>query len=204
MVDQTEIPEGVPEHREHRHRGAFHRVAAIYVGIVAMLLAISALGGTHATKEMLAAAIRASDTYAFAQSKYLRETAYELAADHFEAEIAAQPAMPEEAKKAMTGSLEHYRKAAARYASDPQGGEGRKELLEKARHWEAVRDQAERRDGNFEVAAALFQLAIVLGSVSIAAASPALLGLSAVGAAVATLLTVNGFFLIFHLPLGAS
>src|SRR5580658_9274172 len=96
-LDQADIPESVHEHAEHAHHGGhgdgFRRLAAIYLGIVAMLLAISTLGGGKATKEMLAANIRASDTYAFAQAKYLRETAYELAADEFEAEIAAQLAM---------------------------------------------------------------------------------------------------------------
>ena len=83
MVDQTEIPEPVHEHAEHHGEHSddgFRRLAAIYLGVVAMLLAISSLGGGKATKEMLNAAIHASDTYAFAQAKYLRETAYELAA----------------------------------------------------------------------------------------------------------------------------
>src|ERR1700733_474029 len=130
MVDQTEIPEPVHEHAEPHAAhgdGGFRRLAAIYLGVVAMLLAISSLGGGKATKEMLNANIHASDTYAFAQSKYLRETAYELAADQFEAAIAAQPAMPDAAKAAMAKTVAHYRAAAARYASDPEGGEGRKE-----------------------------------------------------------------------------
>jgi hypothetical protein len=206
MVDQTEIPEPVHEHVEHHaERGAgagFRRVAAIYLGVVAMLLAISSLGGGKATKEMLNANIHASDTYAFAQAKYLRQTAYELAADQMEAELAAQPAMPDAAKASMTASIAKYRTDAARYGSDPASGEGRKELLVKAKQWEAVRDHAELQDPNFEFAAALFQIAIVLGSVSIVALSRALLGLSAVLAAVAVLLTVNGFFLVVPLSAG--
>jgi hypothetical protein len=200
MVDQTEIPEPVHEHHEHAvHDGeheesGFRRLAAIYVGVVAMLLAISSLGGGHATKVMLSANIHASDTYAFAQAKYLRETAYELAADQLEAEIAAQPAMPDAAKASMNALIEKYRANAARYASDPASGEGRKELLDKAKIWEGIRDHADRQDPNFEFAAALFQIAIVLGSVSIVAASRALLGLSGILAAAAVLLTLNGYW----------
>ncbi len=106
MVDQTDIPEGVHEHHHHTEEGGdagFRRWAAIYLGVVAMLLAISSLGGGKATKEMLAYNIRVSDTYAFAQAKYFRETAYDLAADQLEAEIAAQPAIPDAAKTMMTG-----------------------------------------------------------------------------------------------------
>ena len=206
MVDQSEIPEPVHEHVEeaehdgHGGQDRFRRLAAVYVGVVAMLLAIASLGGGKATKEMLNANIRASDTYAFAQSKYLRETAYELAADQFDAEIAAQPAMPDAAKAAMTQTVAHYRAAAARYASDPEGGEGRKELLAKAKQWDEERDHAAARDPNFEFAQALFQIAIVLGSVAIVAASAALLGFSAVLTAIAVALTLNGYFLLVPLP----
>jgi predicted secreted protein len=205
MVDQSDIPEPVHEQVEEHNVGhgrdaRFRRMAAVYLGVVAMLLAISSLGGGKATKEMLNANIHASDAYAFAQAKYLRETAYELAADQLEAEIAAQPALPDAAKASMTASINKYRAAAARYANDPAGGEGRQQLLERAKVWEAVRDRAERQDPNFEFAAALFQIAIVLGSVSIVAMSRALLGFSAILAAVALLLTVNGYFLIVTIP----
>ena len=206
MVDQTEIPEGVHEHHHAHHdespEGGFRRWAAIYLGVVAMLLAISSLGGGKATKEMLAASIRVSDTYAFAQAKYFRQIAYELAADQLEAELAAQPAMPDEAKASMKASIARYRTAAAHDASDAQKGEGRKELLAKAKEIEADRDHAEAQDPNFQFAAALFQIAIVLGSVSIVASSRALIGLSAVLTAAAVVLTINGFFLLVPLPAG--
>jgi hypothetical protein len=204
MVDETEIPEGVHHHEDGDSPpdGGFRRWAAIYVGVVAMLLAIASLGGGKATKEMLAANIRASDAYAFAQAKYLRETAFELAADQFEAEIAAQPAMPDAAKASIAASIDKYRKAAARYASDPASGEGRKELLAKAKEWETMRDHAEAQDPNFQFATGLFQIAVVLGSVSIVAVSRALLGLSAAVAGVAAVLTLNGFFLLVHFPGG--
>jgi hypothetical protein len=201
LVEQTDIPEGVHEHDHRAEHGdhGFRRLAAIYVGVVAMLLAIASLGGGKATKEMLAANIRVSDTYAFAQAKYLRQTAYELAADQLDAESAALPAMPDAAKASLTATAERYRKAAEKYASDPASGEGRKELLAKAKAWEVVRDHAEAQDPYFQFAGALFQIAVVLGSVAIVAASRALLGLSAALALGATALTVNGFFLFVRL-----
>lgn len=205
MVDETEIPEGVHEHHGHHEAegdGGFRRWAAIYLGIVAMLLAISSLGGGKATKEMLAASIRVSDTYAFAQAKYFRQIAYELAADQFEADLAAQPAMPDAAKASMATLIAKYRATAAHDASDPQKGEGRKELLAKAKEIEVARDHAEAQDPNFQFAAALFQIAIVLGSVSIVASSRALIGLSAVLTVGAVALTINGFFLIVPFPTG--
>jgi hypothetical protein len=199
MVDQTEIPEPVHEHAEPHGEhgdGGFRRLAAIYLGVVAMLLAISSLGGGKATKEMLNANIHASDTYAFAQAKYLRETVYQLTADQFEFELNHLPGLSDEGKAKAAERIQHYRADAARYESDPASGEGRKELLAKAKQWEAVRDHAELQDPNFEFAAALFQIAIVLGSVAIVALSRALLGLSAILAAAAIVLTLNGYLLI--------
>jgi hypothetical protein len=199
MVDQTEIPEPVHEHAEPHGGhgdGGFRRLAAIYLGVVAMLLAISSLGGGKATKEMLNANIHASDTYAFAQAKYLRETVYQLTADQFEFELNHLPGLSDEGKAKAAERIQHYRADAARYESDPASGEGRKELLAKAKQWEAVRDHAELQDPNFEFAAALFQIAIVLGSVAIVALSRALLGLSAILAAAAIVLTLNGYLLI--------
>jgi Domain of unknown function (DUF4337) len=143
LVDQTEIPEPVHEHVHHAHHDGqgegFRRLAAIYVGVVAMLLAISALGGGKATKEMLSANIHASDTYAFAQAKYLRQTANELAADQLEFELNHLPGLSDEGKAKAAERVQHYRGNAARYASDPTTGEGREQLLAKAKEWEAIR-----------------------------------------------------------------
>jgi hypothetical protein len=66
-VEAHEIAEKIHEtepgpHGEGGHE-MFRRLTAIYVGVVAMLLAISTLGGAEATKEMLNANIQASDTY---------------------------------------------------------------------------------------------------------------------------------------------
>lgn len=204
MVETSEAPEPVHEHVHRAHHAdgdAFRRWSAIYVGVVAMLLAIASLGGSHVTKEMLNANIQASDTYSFAQAKYLRATVYQLAADQMEFELNQLPGLSDTGKAKAAERIEHYRGNAARYESDPASGEGRKELLAKAKTWEHERDHAAERDPNFEFATALFQIAIVLGSVAIVAASPALLGLSAAVAAVAVVLTINGYFLVLPLPL---
>ena len=74
--------------------------------------------------------------------------------------------------------------------------------MAKAREREAARDRAMRQDPNFDYAQALFQIAIVLGSVAIVAVSGRLLVISLTLGAVATLLTLNGFLLVFDLPIG--
>ncbi len=88
--------------------------------------------------------------------------------------------MPDAAKAKIEQVAKKYRERVDRYESDPATGEGKKELLAKAKALEAKRDHAAEQDPNFDYAEALFQIAIVLGSVSIVAASRPLVNLSGV------------------------
>lgn len=200
--ETIEIVPGREEERERRLEidDRFRKFTGIYVGVVAMLLAIATLGGANATKQMLSANISASDTYAYYQAKVLRRTALETAADQLATLLAAAPAMPAAARAKAAALIKRYRAGAARAASDPRSGHGEKELLAQARDWEKKRERAERRNPNFEFAEALYQIAIVLGSVSIVAASRRLIDLSAVLAVLATALMLNGYFLLFPMP----
>lgn len=201
MVEPADIPE---THHGHQHAFGdddFRKLTGIYVGVVAVLLSITSLGGSNATKEMLGANIRASDAYAYYQAKYLRETASQIAATQLETALAATPQMPQAARDKAEAAIARYR-AAAREESDTSSGHGKKELMAEARRWEQRRARAEERDPNFAFAAALFQIAIVLGSVSIVAASRPLVRLSAAIAVLATLLMANGYFLLVELPFG--
>src|SRR5437762_4412730 len=165
-----------------------------------MLLAIAALGGSEATMEMLHANIQASDTYAFYQAKNIRQTLYQTSTAQLEL-LAAGAASLSEGDKTKTAELiKRYRDTVARYESEPATGEGKKELMAKAKEWEHKRDHAAAQLPNFEYAAAGFQIAIVLGSVAIVAVSPWLLGFSGLLATGAVLLTLNGYFLL--VPLG--
>jgi hypothetical protein len=204
-VEASEIAEKIHGHGHEAHSAEadanFRKYTGIYLGIVAMLLAITALGGAHATKTIVNSNIQASDTYGFYQARNIRQTVYQLAAEQLDAELVAQPGMPDAARSKLEGMVKRYRERVDRYESDPTTGEGKKELLEKAREFEARRDHAAERDPNFDFAEALFQIAIVVGSVSIVAASRSLVKLSGVLAIAGTLLMINGYFLLVHLPL---
>jgi hypothetical protein len=173
QVEASEIAERIRGEDEERRAEAdvtFRRFTAIYLGVIAMLLAITSLGGSNATKVMVNANIQASDIYGFYQSKYARQTSYRLAADQLEVLAAANPAMPEAAKTKIEEHIKRWRTTADRYETDPAGGQGKQELL-------------------------------VLGSVSIVAASRPLVKLSGALAVLATLLMINGYFLLVALPL---
>jgi hypothetical protein len=164
-----------------------------------MLLAIAALGGENATKDMINSNIQASDTYSFYQAKNIRQTSFRLAREELELVL---PTLPPEAQTRARERIESYRLTEARYESEPDTGEGKTELLAKARQYEAARNRAQRQDPNFDYAQALFQIAVVLGSLSVVAVSGRVLALSLLLGAIAILLTANGFLLLFDLPLG--
>jgi hypothetical protein len=187
---------------ESHEREQFRRRAAVAIGVLAMLLAISGLGGGNATKEMLNANIQASDTYAFYQAKTERQTSNQLAGDQLHALLLTRPDLPAEARTEIEQQIQSIQATVARYESEPSTGEGKQELLARAQAFDARRDRAARQDPNFDFAQALYQIGIVLGSVSIVAASRPLLGLAIALGTVASLLMLNGFFLLVDLPLG--
>jgi hypothetical protein len=194
------ITEAAEESRAQNER--FRKKAAMSIGVLAMLLAISGLGGGNATKEMLNANIQASDTYAFYQAKNIRQTSNQLAADELEAMLIAQPSIPDQARGQLQSRIDQYRATVARYESEPATGEGKQELLQKGQAYDERRDRAAKQDPNFDFAQALFQIAIVLGSVSIVATSHRLLLLSIGLGVLAVVLMLNGFLLLFDLPFG--
>jgi hypothetical protein len=178
----------------------FKQRAAVVIAIFAMALAICGLGGSNAGKEAINNNVLAANYFNFYQAKNMRQTAFALAADQLETAWLNEPAMPEVAKQAMRAKLDQYRKTVARYESEPDTREGKKELLVRAREHELKRDHALKQDPYFDYAEALLQIAIVLISVAIIADLSwlAILG-GGIGIA-GILLTINGFYLLVDIP----
>lgn len=183
-----------------REQNRFKQRAAIVIATFAMLLAITGLGGQNATKEALNENILAANYFNFFQAKNMRQTSFILAANEMELAWAATPGLSNEAKAALQKKLEDYRKTAARYESEPDTGEGKKELLARAREHSAKRDHALKQDPYFDYAEALLQIAIVLVSVSIVAE---IVWLAYIGGAlglIGTVLMINGYLLLVEIP----
>jgi len=169
-----------------------------------MLLAITGLGGANAGKEATNNNIYAANQYAFYQAKNIRQTDYNLAADAIELAFLQDGSLNAEARAALKAKAEAYRKTAARYESEPETQEGKKELMVRAKDYESKRDYALKQDPYFDYAEALLQIAIVLISVSIVATLPWLAILGGIVGATGSLLMVNGYTLAVELPfLGA-
>ena len=108
--------------------------------------------------------------------------------------------MSAEAKAVLKAKAEAYRKTSARYETEPETNEGKKELLVRAREHVEKRDRAMKQDPYFDYAQALLQIAIVLISVAIIASLSWLAFLGGAVGIVGTLLTINGFLLLVEIP----
>ncbi|MBA4221359.1 MAG: hypothetical protein C0458_11565 [Methylobacterium sp.] len=138
---------------------------ALLIGILALLLAFSEIGGKNAEQDALAKNIEASNLWAFFQAKTIRGTTLRTAADAMEVELAGatDPAVRERLQKRIDG----WKATIARYESEPETNEGRKELIVRAKAAEAKRDISSARDDKYDIVSGLLQIAIVVASAAI-------------------------------------
>ena len=183
------------EHAEHAHGTPFKARSALQISILAMILAIANLGGDNASKNASEHNLAASNLYSFYQAKNVRQTQYKIAADELELSMARDERMSADAHAKIEKKLADYRKIIDRYESEPEVGEGKKELLAKAKEAEEARDLNLRKDPWFDYGSSLLQIAIVLASIAIVITSSPLLMASLVVGIIGTLSAINGFFL---------
>ncbi len=191
-------PDEVAEHHEHLqhtahggdHGGNGKRIA-ILIAMLAAVLAIVESGGKAKQTEQLAKNIDASDTYAFYQAKTIRSTVLRTSMAMVEA-VVPEGITPDRKVK-VDKTLAEWKDAADRYDSDPKGGEGRKELIEKAKRLATERDEAAMAYHNFEYGAAALQLSIVLASASVITSMPVLAAGSLVLGGIGTALGAAGW-----------
>lgn len=149
------------------HIDPSNKKIALLISVLALLLAISETLGKGAQTEAISKNIEASNLWAFYQAKTIRMTTLRTAADSIEA-----AGKPNEKQAQLIGK---WRDDFKRYDSEPDTGEGRKELMAKAKQAESKRDLAFAAHHQYELASALVQIGIVLASTSIIVAVPALM-----------------------------
>ena len=163
---------------------------ALLIAVLALLLSLSEIGGKQAENESIAKNIDASNLWSFFQARTIRQTTVRTAAE--EAELAKAAAAPE-LKATIEAQQKRWRDTAARWESEPETGEGRKELMDRARNAEAVRDRSMAAYHLFEYGAAAFQVAIVVASASIVTGVPLLALGGMVLGAIGTILGLLGW-----------
>ena len=145
-------------------------------GLVIVFMALFLAANTYIANTFSSTAqtnlLQASNTYGFYQSKSIKQTLAE--------------GQLEEARKGVDKErIAKLEAKIARYESEPESGEGKRELLSKARAQDAAREEARSHGPWLTFSGMLFQLAIVLLSASILAVNnkmyQASLGVGAIG-----------------------
>ncbi len=159
-MDPTEAQEGI----EDAIKDARSRRLALLIAALAALLAVISMQDDNTAQDAIRSNIEASDLWAFFQAKTARQFTLERESEMLKVErVGATP----EKQAAIDDLLKAWAAKDAQYDSDPKSGEGRKELMERAKAAEADRDLALAANNAFGYASAALQLAIVLASASI-------------------------------------
>jgi len=159
------VHEQMEQAEEAKHAASEDRKIALVIAILALFLAFSETLGKGAQVEAIHADVEGSNMWSFFQAKTIRMALMRTAAQ----ELTLQSASVADAaiKAAMEKQIEAWHKTAARYESEPETGEGRKELTERARHFEEERNLSLAKYHHYEIASAAFQIGIVLCSAAV-------------------------------------
>ena len=155
--------------------------AGLVIVIMALFMAITTYFSNSYSGAVLKNTLKATDTYAFYQSKSIKQSI---------AEGQLQDTHDPKRRAELQAKIE-------RYESDPVKGEGKRELLARAQAYEAARDEATRHSPWLTFASMAFQLAIVLLSASILAVNNRMYRISEVVAVIGTVLLSQGIWLWF-------
>src|SRR5215813_13388133 len=113
------------------HIDPSNKKIALLIAVLALVLAFSETLGKSAQTAALSYNIEASNLWSFFQEKTIRMTQVRTAAEQ-----TSLGGSSEEAKK----QIEAWRKTAQRYQTEPETGEGRDELMARAKEAEKKRD----------------------------------------------------------------
>jgi len=182
---------------EAAEMSAGNKRVALLIAALALALALAQVIGDDAKTDAQMKNVESANLWAFFQARTIRQTILGAEADRAALD-AAQIADPA-ARGALEKQVERWRATIARWESEPETREGRRELSQRAREAEAAREKAIEDDGRYSTAAALLQIGIVLASAAIITGMMALAwaaaGLGVLGAAL-TALTFFGVNLL--------
>jgi hypothetical protein len=132
---------------------------ALLIAVLALFLAISETISKSYQTEVLISQMKSSDLWAFYQSKTIRQSSMKNSKD-----IVNIIGKSDEKTK---DAIQRWDKDIARYDSEPATGDGKAELMEKAKKAEHERDVFLKKYHRLEIASGLLQVAIVIASASV-------------------------------------
>ena len=150
--------------------GETNKQIAIFISIIALFLAIAETLAKSAQTDQISYNVEASNLWSFYQAKTIRQTTLRTAAEQMSIDVALakDPAV----KSLLDNRVKQWTETANRYQKEPKTGpkgenlgEGRDELQLRAIDFTKKRDVAADKYHLFEIASAMFQVALVLTSV---------------------------------------
>jgi len=151
------------EHAEHaEHASHSNRKIALLIAVLALFLAFSETLGKSAQTSAITYNVTTNDLWSFFQAKTIRATVLTTATE--QAQVEADRTTDADGKAKLLKLIEGWKKTIARYNDEPETGEGRKQLVERAKQAEEKRELALARYHQYEFASAAFQIGIVLAS----------------------------------------
>jgi hypothetical protein len=149
----------------HTHIEGSNKNIALLIAVLALFLALAETLAKGAQTDALSYNVEASNLWAFFQAKTIRQTVVRTAGEQLDLERARNPEAA--AADAVAKRADAWAKTIARWESEPETGEGRKELTARAKAAETKRDTALARYHHYEISSAAFQIAIVLASATV-------------------------------------
>jgi hypothetical protein len=146
----------------HSHADTANKKIALLISVMALFLAISETLGKAAQTNALSYNVEASNLWSFFQAKTVRQTTVRTAGEMVALSSSALPSAEASAKQ-----LDAWKASIARWESEPETQEGRRELAARAKQSEAKRDLALARYHQYEVGSAAFQIGIVMASAAV-------------------------------------
>lgn len=173
---------------------------ALLIALLTLPMAIATVYWSNTTSDALTYGIHVVNTYSFYQAKTTRQSVMQLTADDLELELKLHPPASTEGKTLIKDRIAALRSNIARYQSDVASGDGKKELLVKAKELEGLRDISLRKSTYFAYGMIILQIAIVLATASQMANSTFLLYPSIMSSIIGLFIMFNGFYLFIHIP----
>jgi hypothetical protein len=178
---------------EAAEKASENKRVALLIAALALALALTEVAGDDAKTEAQMKNVESANLWAFFQARTIRQTVLGAEADR--AALDATQIADPTARAALEQQVQRWRATMARWESEPETREGRRQLMERAQAAEAARDHATRDDTRYDAASAGIQVGIVLASAAIITGMIALAwagGALGLGGAVLSALTYAG------------
>ena len=158
--------------------------AGMVISIFALILAVNSWYGGKLSSTTLNNTIAANDVWSFYEAKSIKQ-------------MLAEQSLDDAVVRRDDKKIAELKAKIDRYESDPATGEGKRELMAKAKRLEADRYYAKKQSPWIGFASTLYQLSIVVLSASILAVSMSMFWGSFFVAGIGLLLSAQGVFLWF-------